>query len=78
MSEASTMRGEYDVFESFPDGSTLWRGCVTGRYEAQRKIQELREHSENDFTFLDMNAQCFIPTKVTTRTGLEAKATAGG
>jgi hypothetical protein len=72
------MRREYDVFEKFSDGSTLWRACVTGRYEVQRKIQELREHSENDFVSLDIHAQCFIPTKVTTRTRLEAKATAGG
>jgi len=36
------MRREYDLFEKFPDGSTLWRACVTGRYDAQRKIQELR------------------------------------
>jgi hypothetical protein len=71
------MRREYDVFEKFPDGSTLWRACVTGRYEAQRKIHELREHSENDFIFLDIHAQSFIPTKVTTRTRLEPKATAG-
>jgi hypothetical protein len=72
------MRREYDVFEKFPDGSSLWRVCVTGRHEVQRKIQELREHSENDFVFLDIHAQCSIPTKVTTRTPLEAKATAGG
>jgi hypothetical protein len=72
------MRRDYEVFEKFSDGSTLWRACVTGRYEAQRKMQELREHSENDFVFLDIHAQCFIPTRVTTRTRLEAKGTAGG
>jgi hypothetical protein len=64
------MRRDYEVFEKFSDGSTLWRACVTGRYEAQRKMQELREHSENDFVFLDIHAQCFIPTKVTIRTRL--------
>ena len=62
-SEVSTMRRNYEVFEKFPDGSTLWRTCVAGRYEAQRKIQELREHSENDFVSLDIHAQRFVPTQ---------------
>jgi hypothetical protein len=43
------MRHDYDVFEKFPDGSTLWHACVAGRYEAQRKIYELAENSENQF-----------------------------
>jgi hypothetical protein len=34
------MRRDYDIFEKFPDGSTLWRACVAGQYEAQRKIAE--------------------------------------
>jgi len=72
------MRREYDVFEKFPDGSTLWRASVTGHHEAHRKIQELREQSDNDFVFLDIHAQCFVPTQVKARTRLEAKATAGG
>ena len=55
------MRRDYDVFERFPDGSTLWRGCVTGRYEAQRKMQELAEHSENGFFLIDIQAEVLLP-----------------
>jgi hypothetical protein len=29
------MRRDYDVFEKFPDGSVIWRACITGRHEAQ-------------------------------------------
>jgi len=43
------VRHSFDIFEKFPDGSTLWRACVSGRYETHRKIQELTEHSKNDF-----------------------------
>ena len=43
------MRRDYDIFEKFSDGSTLWRACVTGRFEALRKIQDLAERSENNF-----------------------------
>lgn len=50
------MRREYDVFEKFNDGSTLWRATVLGRFEALRKTQELREHSENEFFTIDVVA----------------------
>jgi hypothetical protein len=38
-------------------GSTLWRACVTGRFEAVRKMQELEEHSGNEFFLMDHLAQ---------------------
>jgi len=38
------MRRKYDIFERFLDGSSLWRACVQGQFDAQRKIQELGEH----------------------------------
>lgn len=50
------MRREYDVFEKFSDGSTLWRATVVGRFEAFRKMQELGEHSDNEFFTLDVQA----------------------
>jgi hypothetical protein len=50
------MRGEFDVFERFSDGSTLWRATVLGRFEALRKIQELAEHSKNEFFCLNVPA----------------------
>ena len=43
------IRRDYDIFEKFPDGSTLWRACVRGRFEAQRKMDELAERSDNRF-----------------------------
>ena len=50
------MRREYEVFEKFPDGSTLFRACVTGKFETQRTIQMLAEHSENEFYAIDIQA----------------------
>jgi hypothetical protein len=55
------MRHVYDVFERFPDGSTLWRAWVPGRFEAQRKMQELGEHSGNEFFLIDIQAEDFLP-----------------
>ena len=55
------MRRDYDIVEKFPDGSTLWRACVAGRCEAQRRIHELREHSENEFFLIDIQAEWRVP-----------------
>jgi hypothetical protein len=55
------MRHNYDIFEKFPDGSTLWRACVSGQFDAQRKVQELIEHSQNIFFAIDISAGEVLP-----------------
>ena len=59
------MRREYDVFEKFHDGSTLWRACVVGRFKAQRKINELAERSQNEFFLIDIQAGQHRPFNMT-------------
>ena len=59
--EVPPMRRDYDIFEKFSDGSTLWRACVHGRYEAQRKVQEFAEHSGNEFFLIDIQAEVLLP-----------------
>jgi hypothetical protein len=49
------MRPEYDIFEKLPDGSSIWRVCVPGQYDAERKLQELAEHSVNEFFAIEIN-----------------------
>jgi hypothetical protein len=51
-----TMLRDYDIFEKFPDGSTIWRACVFGQYEARRKLQDLAERSPNEFVAIDIKA----------------------
>jgi hypothetical protein len=50
------MPRDFDIFEKFPDGSTIWRACVFGQFEATRKLQELAEHSQNEFIAIDIQA----------------------
>jgi hypothetical protein len=50
------MLRDYDIFEKFPDGSTIWRVCVFGRHEARRKLQDLAERSPNEFIAIDIKA----------------------
>jgi hypothetical protein len=54
-------RRDFDIFEKFPDGSTLWRATVRGRFEAQRKIDELAERSENQLFMIDIQHQVSSP-----------------
>jgi hypothetical protein len=73
------MRRDFDVFEKFPDGSTLWRASVHGRYEAQRKMHELAEQSGSEFFLIDIQAEILLPP-TSTRKGsrsLNVSATAG-
>jgi hypothetical protein len=58
------MRRDYDIFEKFTDSSTLWRVTVRGRFEATRKMQELAEHSNNEFLAIDIQPECFLPITV--------------
>lgn len=71
------MRRDYDVFEKFPDGSTVWRANVSGLYEAQRKVQELREFSENEFYILDIQTELISP-RMAGGSRFTAKAAASG
>jgi hypothetical protein len=48
------VRRDFDIFEKFTDGSTLWRACVRGRFDALRKMHELAEQSKNEFFMIDI------------------------
>lgn len=50
------MLRNFNIFEKFPDGSISWRACAFGQYDAERKLQELAEHSENEFFAVDIMA----------------------
>ena len=55
------MRPEYDIFEKHPDGSSIWRVCVPGQYNAERKLHELAEHSMNEFFAIEINFRQIQP-----------------
>jgi hypothetical protein len=55
------MRPEYDIFEKLPDGSSIWRVYVPGQYEAERRLQDLAEHSENEFFAVEINSRQLQP-----------------
>jgi hypothetical protein len=73
------MRRDFDIFEKFSDGSTLWRACVRGRFEAQRKLDEFAERSENKFYMLDIQEHFLLPPLLSPRSSKPSAraATAG-
>jgi hypothetical protein len=43
------MKNEYDLFEKFPNGSSLWRGSFPGFEPTCLRLQELAQKSDNRF-----------------------------
>lgn len=73
------IRREYDVFEKFSDGSTIWRACVRGRFEAYRKIDELAERSENQFYMIDIQEHVLLqPVSSSIKSKPSIKSAAAG
>jgi hypothetical protein len=56
------MLRNFDIIEKFSDGSMMWRACVFGQFEADRKLQELGEHSKNLFLAVDIESGEPLPT----------------
>jgi hypothetical protein len=40
---------EYDIFERFPDGTSVWRAFAEGLDNARSKLDELSQRSANEF-----------------------------
>jgi hypothetical protein len=72
------MRHDYDIFEKFPDGSTIWRVCVSGQYETERKMRELTEQSKNEFYAIDIIVNQPVAPSVKSVSRPAAKAVANG
>ena len=43
------MRHEYDLFERFQDGSSLWRASAWGLQSARQHLSRLAMYSSNEF-----------------------------
>ena len=51
---AGSAKRDYDVFEEFPDGSSIWRACVFGMGNVERKLRELASETTNKFFALNL------------------------
>jgi hypothetical protein len=51
------MKNEYDLFEKFPDGSSLWRDSIVGFQTTCLRLQELAQRSENQFYAINLTTR---------------------
>ena len=58
------MSCEYDLFEKFPDGSSLWRSCILGRENAHLCLQEFARRSEHQFYAINLRTAKVIAFKL--------------
>jgi len=50
------MKDEFDLFEKFPDGSSLWRDSVLGFGTTLLQLQELAQRSKNQFYGINLRS----------------------
>jgi hypothetical protein len=50
----SSMKQKYELFEKFPDGSSLWRDSISGFEATRLRLQELAQKSENQFYAINL------------------------
>lgn len=50
------MRHLYEIFEQFPDDSSLWRESALGAKKAQRKLMEMTRRSINPIYAIDLTS----------------------
>jgi hypothetical protein len=55
------MLRNFDIIEKSSDGSMTWLTCVFGQFEAERKLQELAEHSKNEFLAIEIQSGKPLP-----------------
>ena len=48
------MKHKYDLFEKYPDGSSLWRDSVSGFEITRIRLKELALRSENQYYAIDL------------------------
>ncbi len=56
------MHRKFDLFEKFPDGSSLWRACVLGLDGTRHHLMELAKTSANRFYAMDIGTGKIVRT----------------
>ena len=54
-------RGDFDLFEKLANGSSTWRTCASAEIDAKQKLQNLADHSENEFYSIDIDTGKLLP-----------------
>lgn len=57
------MHHKYDLFEKFPDGSSLWRACVVGLEHTRLHMSDLAKRSSNQFYAMHLKSGKIVSTE---------------
>jgi hypothetical protein len=59
--KGTPMHHKYDLFEKFPDGSSLWRACVIGLEGTHWHMCDLAKRSSNQFYAMHLGSGKIVP-----------------
>jgi hypothetical protein len=59
--KGAPMDHTYDLFERFPDGSSLWRACVVGLQGTRLHMVDLARRSSNQFYAMHVGSGKIVP-----------------
>ena len=65
------MQHDFDLFEKLADGPSMWRTCASGQTDAQQKLENLTDHSQNEFYSIDIESGEVLPFKLARRSSHE-------
>lgn len=54
------MERTYEVFEMLADGTVLWRDLVRGLGRARDRLDQLANHSDNEFFAVDLTTRQLV------------------
>ena len=57
------MKHKFELFEKFPDGSSLWRDSVSGLTITRLRMQELALRSQNQFYAINLATGDVFPCR---------------
>jgi hypothetical protein len=66
------MNNEYDIFETRPDGSLLWREVIHGHENARNRLNELAVQGPNEFLLMHLRTDTLVASTNTSRRSLPA------
>ncbi len=61
LEKGTPMHHKYDLFEKFPDGSSLWRACVVGLQGTRLHMVDLARRSPNQFYAMHLGSGKIVP-----------------
>jgi len=64
LQKGTPMKHQYDLFEKFPDGSSLWRACVIGLQATLSHMSDLAQRSQNQFYALHIKSGKLVSHKL--------------